>query len=134
VARVFVSHATEDLAVAEAVRDWLHGERHQVFLDRDLDVGLRAGELWKSRLYGELRAADAVVCVMTSAYLRSPWCTMEMGIADALGSRLVPLQVTPTVSARLLPDLQYIEYGPESPWQAQMAVAALVPRGNGCCS
>jgi len=121
VARVFVSHAIEDLAVAEAVHDWLRGERHQVFLDRDPDAGLRGGELWKSRLHRELRAADAVVCVMTSAYLRSPWCIREMGIADALGSRLLPLQVTPGVSARLLPDLQYIEYGPESSWQAQLA-------------
>jgi WD40 repeat protein len=121
VARVFVSHATADLAVAEAVCDWLRGERHQVFLDRDLHDGLRAGEQWKPRLYRELRGADAVVCVMTAAYLQSAWCTREMGIADALGSRLLPLQVTPEISARLLPDLQYIEYGPGSPWQAQLA-------------
>jgi WD40 repeat protein len=123
VARVFVSHATADLAIAETVRDWLRGERHQVFLDRDLDAGLRVGQRWKSRLYAELRAADAVVCVLTAAYLDSPWCTAEVGIADALGSRLLPLQVTPGLSSALLADRQYVEFGPASPWREELAAA-----------
>src|SRR5262249_49351006 len=110
VARIFLSHAREDLALAVWVRDWLRDQRHQVFLDRDLHEGISVGEAWKQRLYRELRAADAVVCVVTATYTKSPWCAAEIGIADALGSRLLPLQAEPGVTWRLLDSLQYADF------------------------
>ncbi len=81
-ARVFVSHANKDLPVAVTIRDWLRDAGHQVFLDRDLTEGIQVGEELKRRLHRELRAADAVVCVVTAAYTESQWCAAETGIAD----------------------------------------------------
>ncbi len=116
-AYVFISHARQDLDVAEDVRDWLRTRGHRVFLDRDLDDGLRVGDPWKGRLHGQLRAADAVICIVTADYVASEWCIAEMAIADYHGSRLLPLQVTPSVSSKLLADRQHVEYGAATEWR-----------------
>lgn len=122
-ARIFVSHATADLSIAVGVRDWLQDDRHQVFLDRDLREGVQAGEVWKRRLYRELRRADAVVCIVTGAYTRSEWCCAEVGIADAVGSRLIPLRAEPGAASKLLEDRQYVEWGANGAWRDQIAAS-----------
>ena len=76
-ARVFVSHASEDRECAGYLHQWLVGEGHEVFLDQDLRDGIPVGEEWDKRL----RWADAVVCVVTSASVASAWCAAEVGIA-----------------------------------------------------
>ena len=50
VARVFVSHAGEDLALAGEVHLWLVEDGHEVFLDQHLRDGLVVGEEWEQRL------------------------------------------------------------------------------------
>ena len=121
-AQIFISHTNEDLAVAIAVRNWLRDEGHHVFLDRDLQEGIEVGEAWKRRLYRELRAADAVVCLVSSASIGSQWCSAEIGIADVVGSRLLPLCVEKGVTSKLLDGLQYVDYhDPE--WGEKLAVA-----------
>jgi hypothetical protein len=56
-------------------------EGHEVFLDRDLRDGIPVSEQWERRLHERLRWADAVLCVVISAYLGSVWCSAEVGIA-----------------------------------------------------
>ncbi len=109
-ARVFVSHAGADLALACEVHGWLVEAGHEVFLDRDPQDGLVVGEQWEQLLYERLRWADAVVCVVTSAYLVSPWCTAEVGVAQARGSRVLPLRAEPDVVHPLLGSTQYTDY------------------------
>jgi WD40 repeat protein len=46
-------------------------------------------------LYEQLRRADAVVCVVSEAYVESVWCAGEIGAARALGSELLPVVVSP---------------------------------------
>ncbi len=106
VARVFVSHASEDLALACDVHRWLIETGHEAFLDQDLRDGIVVGEQWRHRLQERLRWADAVVCVMTSAYLASAWCTAEVAAAQLWGSRLLPLRVEPGVAHPLLSEVQ----------------------------
>lgn len=79
-ARVFVSHASKDRELAGEPHRWLTDDGHEVFLDQDLRDGIAVGEQWEQRLYERLRWADAVVCVVTSAYLASTWCTAEVGM------------------------------------------------------
>ncbi|MGH3755203.1 MAG: toll/interleukin-1 receptor domain-containing protein [Pseudonocardiaceae bacterium] len=67
-ARVFVSHASEDLALACDVHRWLIEAGHEAFLDQDLRDGIVVGEQWRHRLQERLRWADAVVCVMGLAF------------------------------------------------------------------
>jgi hypothetical protein len=110
VARVFLSHASDDLPVAVEVQKWLRAEGHEVFLDHDLGRGLRVGEARKQRLYAELRTADAVVCLVTDAFLKSVWCNVEVGIADSLGCLLLPVQVAGDKLHPLMEQLHYADY------------------------
>ncbi|MGH7535428.1 MAG: toll/interleukin-1 receptor domain-containing protein, partial [Gemmatimonadales bacterium] len=60
-ARVFISYATPDRAIADEVSGWLRAAGHEPFLDHDLRDGIGAGEDWEQRLYHELREVDAVI-------------------------------------------------------------------------
>ncbi|MGQ0779318.1 MAG: toll/interleukin-1 receptor domain-containing protein [Pseudonocardiales bacterium] len=106
-ARVFVSHASEDRALAWQLQGWLVEVGHEVFLAPDLRDGVALGEEWERRLYAELRRADAMVCVVTSAFLGSQWCTAEVAIARSRGIRLLPLHAEPGVASPLLASVQH---------------------------
>ncbi|MGH3782172.1 MAG: TIR domain-containing protein, partial [Pseudonocardiaceae bacterium] len=108
-ARVFISYASEDIALACEVRRWLNHDRHEVFLAQDLREGIAAGERWRSRLGEQLRWADAVVCVVTSSYVASPWCATEVGAALSRESRLIPILAEAGVVHPPLNDLQHLD-------------------------
>jgi WD40 repeat protein/energy-coupling factor transporter ATP-binding protein EcfA2 len=109
VARVFVSHASQDRECAGHLHQWLVGEGHEVFLDQDLRDGIPVGQEWERRLHERLRWADAVLCVVTSAHLGSVWCTAEVGIALSRGSRVLPVRAEPGVAHPLLRSLQHAD-------------------------
>src|SRR6478609_7256952 len=109
VARVFVSHGSADAARAASVHEWLVAEGHEVFLDCDLQDGIVPGDDWQARLHERLRWADAVVSILTSAYVNSPWCSAEVAIAQSRGSRLLPVQAESGVIHPLLSAVQYID-------------------------
>ncbi|MGD9528668.1 MAG: TIR domain-containing protein, partial [Pseudonocardia sp.] len=106
-ARVFISYARTDAEVAGRVRCWLTDAGHDVFLDRDVDAGIRVGEDWQERLHERLRWADAVVCLVSAASVASAWCVGEVATALSRGSRVLPLQVEPGVRHPLLTRLQH---------------------------
>jgi TIR domain len=109
-ARVFVSHAGKDLELARKVHQWLIDDGHKVFLAHNLHDGITVGEDWKQRLDNELHTrADAVVCMVTSAYLASPWCAFEVSTAQALRKRLLPVQAERGVVHQLLESVQHID-------------------------
>src|SRR6185369_3644111 len=83
---------------------WLRAAGHRIFLDRDLEVGLKVGDVWARRLFEEIYQADALVAVVTNAFADSPWCAAEVGIALAGGVRLLPVRAAPDVSHRLVSD------------------------------
>jgi WD40 repeat protein len=125
VARVFLSHASEDRRVAGKVHGWLSAGGHEVFLDQDLRDGITVGEQWQDRLYERLRWADAVLCVITAAYVRSVWCAAEVGIAQSRGARLLPLLAEPGVEHPLLQPVQYADYAADPPAALAALQAAL---------
>lgn len=105
--RVFISHASQDRALADQLHRWLVEAGHEVFLAPDLRDGIVLGEEWERRLHEELRWADAVVCVVTSAFLASRWCTAEIAIARSRGIRLLPLQAEAGVTDPLLKSVHH---------------------------
>ncbi|MBV9140348.1 MAG: TIR domain-containing protein [Pseudonocardiales bacterium] len=109
-ARIFISYATPDRAIAEEVSGWLRAAGHETFLDHDLRNGISVGENWKQRLYRELRQVDAVIGVVTKSFVASEWCFAELGIADARGCWLIPLRAEAGVVHPLIQDLQYADY------------------------
>jgi WD40 repeat protein/ABC-type uncharacterized transport system YnjBCD ATPase subunit len=110
VARVFVSHASEDREYADQLHQWLVAEGHQVFLDQDLRDGVVVGDEWDTRLHERLRWADAVVFVVTSASVASTWCTAEVSIALSRGIRLLPVRAERGVDHPLLKSIQYADF------------------------
>ncbi|MGH3928549.1 MAG: TIR domain-containing protein, partial [Pseudonocardiaceae bacterium] len=102
-ARVFISHSSEDLMLAEEVRQWLEEVGHQAFLSQDL----RVGQEWMPGLRAELRRTDAVVCLITSEYLASTYCRNEAGIARFRGRLVIPIQAESDVTHPLLKPLQH---------------------------
>jgi len=109
VARVFVSYASKDLALAWEVHRWLVEAGQEVFLDQNSRDGIALGEPWRQELQERLRWADAVVCVVTSTYLASTWCAAEVATAQARGSRLLPLHAEPDLAYPLLTDVQHTD-------------------------
>ena len=130
-AHVFVSYATADRAVADEVVGWLRAAGHKTFLAHHPCDGIAVGEDWKRRLYRELREVDAVIGVVTSSFVVSHWCAAEVGIADALGCRLMPLRVEATTVHPLIRNLQHADYqadpGQAAPWQADHAKSPAGP-------
>jgi len=113
-ARVFISHAHEDGRIAHDVRTRLVSSGHEVFLDEDLVDGIVVGEEWQRRLHERLRWADAVICIVTSAYVASAWCAAEVGIAQSRGSRLLPLVAEPDLTHPLLSQIQAVPLSGDS--------------------
>jgi conflict system STAND superfamily ATPase/TIR domain-containing protein len=109
VAKVFISHSNKDQQLTDEVRRWLVAEDHEVFLDQHPRDGIEVGEEWEQRLYERLRWADAVVCVVTSAFLVSQWCTQEVACARAQGSRLLPVRAEPGVDHPLLRSVHHVD-------------------------
>jgi YVTN family beta-propeller protein len=133
VARIFISYATPDRAIADEVSSWLRAAGHEPFLDHELQDGISVGEDWEQCLYRELRQADAVIGVVTSSFVASNSCSAEIGIASALGRRLMPLRAEAGVVHPLMPRLQYADYQAD-PHQARdrmlQAVRRLEARGG----
>ncbi len=108
-ARVFISHASDDREATDEVHRWLVEAGHEVFLDRDLRGGMVVGEEWEQRLNERLRWADAVVCVVTSAFLASKWCLYEVGYARSQGSLLLSVRAELGVDHPLVKAAQYAD-------------------------
>jgi energy-coupling factor transporter ATP-binding protein EcfA2 len=125
VARIFISYAMPDRPVADEVVSWLRAAGHEPFLAHDLRDGVSVGEDWKQRLYRELREVDAVIGVVTSSFVASTWCSAEVGIADALGCRLMPLRAEAVVVHPLMRELQYVDYQADSGQARERVLQAL---------
>jgi hypothetical protein len=104
VSAIFISHSSLDDEGARAIRGRLHGVlagepyRHKILLDED---GIRAGNLWRPKLYRWLAECGGAVLLLTKAALASEWVRKEATILlwrQALGSRVVVIPLLIGVS------------------------------------
>ena len=88
-ARIFLSHSSVDNAQAVGLRDWLATEGwDDVFLDLDPNRGITAGERWERALNEAALRCEAVLFLVSHAWLSSDWCRKELTLAQKLDKRL----------------------------------------------
>gem|GEM_PF-425918 len=87
--RLFISHSSANNAEAVGLRDWLAAEGWtDVFLDLDPEKGIAAGERWERALNNAASRCEAVLCLVSRAWLNSRWCHKELTLAQKLNKRL----------------------------------------------
>jgi hypothetical protein len=112
VLRMFISHSSANNAEAIALRDWLLSEGwSDLFLDLDPDRGIAAGERWERPLNEAARRCEAVIFLISKAWLASRWCTNELTLARRLNKRLFGVLVEEGLTVADLP------HGVTSTWQ-----------------
>jgi hypothetical protein len=100
--RIFPSHASANNSEAVALRDWLAREGFDdVFLDVDPDRGIAAGERWERALNEAATRCEAVLFVVSRAWLASGWCLKEFNLAHRFDKRLFGLLVEDLALAEL---------------------------------
>jgi WD40 repeat protein len=88
-ARIFLSHSSADNFEALAVRDWLVAEGwDDVFLDISTTGGISAADRWERSLHEAANRCEAVVFLVSRAWLASQWCLREFNLAVRLNKRL----------------------------------------------
>jgi hypothetical protein len=93
-AEVFISFATEDQRVGEAVQREIENRlslREQVFMSSD-HRQLAAGEDWIDRIKREISACEGMVLLLSSRGVRRPWVNFEADAAWAAGKPLIPVR------------------------------------------
>jgi TIR domain-containing protein len=84
--RVFVSHAGDDIWVAEQIARGIEQCGATPFLDRR-DIG--AGDNFKQRIHDEIATCDELLALFTPWSRRRAWVRHEIGMADILKKRIV---------------------------------------------
>jgi hypothetical protein len=92
--RLFVSHAHQQNTAAAALRIWLSQNGfHDVFIDIDAQRGLVPGDLWQEALKSAADRCEAVLCLISPAWMASKWCLAEFIAAKLMGKRIFGLIV-----------------------------------------
>jgi formylglycine-generating enzyme required for sulfatase activity len=92
---LFVSHSSQDDAVATALEGWLHANDFtDIFVDHHSVAG---GAKWREELRKSAGACRVVVCLITENWLVSHECFNEFRAAWYMGKRIIPLFLLPPV-------------------------------------
>jgi WD40 repeat protein/ABC-type uncharacterized transport system substrate-binding protein len=103
--RLFISHSSKNDDWAIAIRDWLvdngwSGEG-DIFLDLDPSRGISAGERWIKAFSDAVTRCEAVLFLVSEAWLNSKWCNDEYGLAAEHHKKLFALKIDPVANDRL---------------------------------
>ncbi|MFF4505981.1 TIR domain-containing protein [Streptomyces sp. NPDC001401] len=113
---LFISHSSQDRAVAQRLADWLKSVGFEgLFLDIDPDAGIPAGHLWERELYTQLARADAVIYLASAASAQSRWCFAELTHARRAGRPVVPVRLDDAPRPGILGDVQWVDLRQEEP-------------------
>jgi len=110
VTAIFISHSSADADAASQMKAWLEAQGHiSLFLDFDPAAGIRTGANWEQTLYRNLRQRQAVIALVSPAWLASRWCFAEMVQARERGKPVYVVKVQPVDTSGLFPDIQHID-------------------------
>ena len=113
--KVFISHSSEDSAIACELRNLL-----AIIPEMDviLDVcSFEVGERLPERIEGDIKGSDCFVVFLTRNAERSVWVNQEIGVAISADIKIIPI-VEEGVRLGLLEGRKYISLGPEAIMEA----------------
>src|SRR4051812_31258725 len=88
---VFISHASQDRAKAEELKQRLGaGGFGSVFLDFDDAQGIAGGTEWERTLHVRLRGCRVLIALNSQAFCKSAWCHSEVTVAKTLNKVVLP--------------------------------------------
>ena len=100
--RIFLSHSSENNAEALSLSEWLKAEGwDDVFLDLDPERGIKSGERWEEALRDAAGRCEAVLFLVSRAWLNSEWCRDEFRLVRHLRKRLFGLLIEDIAPADL---------------------------------
>ena len=111
-ARIFISHSSANNDRAIQLRDWLVANGwNDIFLDLDPERGIAAGERWREALQKAAQRCEAVLALISPAWLASAWCRPELNTAQLMGKKIVVLLIgsKPSEIPGDLKDAQYVD-------------------------
>lgn len=137
--RIFISYSSHERAEAIAVQSWLekNGWENDVFVDVDPEHGLTGGESWRIALRDAAGRCEAVILLLSRAWLESKPCWNEFQLAEKYGKPCIPVRVDDAVLIRDLPreitnNYQIIEKAAAPPAEFEMRLKrALEAAGAG---
>jgi hypothetical protein len=95
-ARIFLSHSSENNAQAIGVNDWLIEQGwNDLFLDLDPERGLKAGQRWQEALKKAAERCEVVLFLISPAWAASKWCLAEFLLAKQIGKQIPPAGLWP---------------------------------------
>ena len=86
---MFISYSRADAATADALSERLLAEGHDIAIDRR---DLPFGEEWQRELSELIRGADSTIWLVSTASVASSWCKWELGEAQRLKKRILPVR------------------------------------------
>ncbi|MCA8900908.1 MAG: TIR domain-containing protein [Hyphomonas sp.] len=92
--RIFLSHSSNDDALADVVTEGLTRRGVRVFADHDEKYGITPGEEWLAALSRHLKKADAVIVLVTDPWKQSQWCQAEYKTTKLLNKAVIPIALT----------------------------------------
>ena len=102
--QIFISHSSRDDFAAKGLADWLQGEGFDdIFLDLDPERGIAAGERWERALNQAALRCEAVVFLVSAAWLASRWCWKEYALARGKNKSLFAALIDEELSIGALP-------------------------------
>ena len=108
--KIFISYASPDHSAVVELRDWLiQNGFDQVFYDQDPQQGIQAGEHWQEKLLDACRHCEAVIFLISDAWLNSNWCVAEYLFTRNFGKRCLPVLIEKVERARI-PDFLTAEH------------------------
>jgi hypothetical protein len=94
---LFISHSGRNDDWAIALKDWLVREGwsggEDIFLDLDPERGIAAGQRWVKALEEAATRCEAVLFIVSEAWLASKWCHDEYQLANKYNKKLFALLI-----------------------------------------
>ncbi len=127
---IFISHSSADRIAAKDMKRWLEAQGHtSVFLDFDVESGIKGGSDWEQTLYQKLRQCQAVIALLTPDWIASKWCFAELVQARERGKAIFLVKVQPCETREIFADIQHIDLTTQPEEGYQRLTAGLLEHG-----